>query len=1654
MTAPSAEFAAQVEGAVQAERAARIESLGRDATLWLAAAPLWTLSAAKAAQFPAADILDFVKRARDAGWCQTRGSLRDEGAGELRFWMPNEVRRTVLGSMIRQRGGNPVIDDSLAVAFRVAGLSDETGSARRSHIDLPRALRDWAGLLWDGSGLLHEQDMAQALVDWTRGAVEDGDLSGAQDLVSAGEALAALLGGITELAVDRARRLLSLGTRRRQDGRALTRYLDRPELSGAVDRLLRPETEQWALHLRGVGGVGKTMLIRYLASGRYAADRDRPAIPIARVDFDHMNPDYPVRKPVQLLLELADELALHTAAVYRADRALNAFRSAAAEVHESLSDDREEHPEPMRNPLVLDAIDAFAAVLGQFPEVLLILDTCEELAKADAGDPTAPAVRNTLAILERIHGQAPSVRVLFAGRRPLPARDYLAKVDVAGFTLEEASRYLTTFSATPLGPGLADAMIRQSPAVDSPGSRVSPFDLALYLAWADEDPGLDPRRVSAGSDAYIEGRIIERLHDPGVLAALPLLATAGRCRVETIAKLTGGTATALGPRLADQEWIDHDGDPPLHVAAKPALASRLRHYFEAPDRAAGFAHVTTELAKALRGQLATAPLGEIDVDELLAALRLSEPAAAVFLWDDLAKRAALAGRWNWLLNVTSRVLGESEEERWPTARALRATVLASYIAASRRASATFNARAAWDEVRASAGDHPDPDAGRVLLVRAALGVLPYAPDYARAWDVIRSGFGSEQDSPTPRIELAAAASDTVYRLLEAGAREQARLVVGERFISAVDGLPGATSARVRAWVFVALGRLQAARGDRAGAVDRLGLAEFHAMTAAGLASDAATEPGIEAGLADWIPPSDLLARVRLERGLIGPPDGEDLAVWEPYAADKIATVDGERLASLCVRTRLGHGIIPPSDIERWEEIDRYEQDRVATCSAHDLVPPLFATLADAWLAAGYPQRALDLIERRRTAALDTRGDDATIRHADAATVKIARRLRLDHQQALLMRLSRDNDPSRLELMYSARRATMVVYGGRPDWITGVSGPGGWHTWWQYQTVNEPVPVADWPAESTDTDLAADIELDIEEMRLLEHPDYESVRDAVAYWISRPRPSLVRSADPYRDVRAGLRRATLAGDDVHECPPEVPPRLFAEIAFDEAELLALRLPQHAARMFGYAYVAYGTSQDLIGQVLASASRFAITDNPPDLAITQAGLDDLTASQPDVGAAFSAPAEQAGPWRYWAEFLQRLNTDEDRRASVVSKVVVAERIAGWLLRAFIICAELVGVVLACWAVPAIVTIGLPSLVGLLLAAVVLTGTWRLRSVLRVADGRGVGVFGPPTVGFTALVSAAPADRRRVQLWAHVRELPFTPKRRWARLALMTLVAMLAAPFRRNARKGYAGSFRESLSWETDPPAADSAWWSAGSTSGVLSMTTADGARPWERIIVASLGPGATGRIAWYRSGTYPAFGSWWIALIPVSWRSAAARARVALAAPPEWDRPLGGYYAGPTFTLALPYRSPVRIRHAIGRAVTTSAGPRLDISGEQATSSSARELLGTDELTSGSPSLLVLQAEPVPDEAMGELDDLLQKLSLAVDASQECPSCDVLIVPAIPARFAASVAQAIARHADTRRRGDPRALQAKLRQLLGSDVPPAVLDDLVLFRNVVY
>ena len=235
-----------------------------------------------------------------------------------------------------------------------------------------------------------------------------------------------------------------------------------------------------------------------------------------------------------------------------------------------------------------------------------------------------------------------------------------------------------------------------------------------------------------------------------------------------VAELIGADPAALGRRLAEQEWIDADGDPPTHVAARPALARRLRRYFESDQRRIAFAAGNAALASALVTRVGAVPLAEIDVDELIAALRLAAPGEAAGLWDSIAERATEPpGRWGTVLNMTRRILGEWDEEEWPTTPALRAAVVAAHIAASRRDSPAFDAQGPWGTVRGCAWQHPDPGSQQRLLIRAALGGLSYTPDDDSLRATVIRALAQYQQPELPD-ELGAAAVDAWHRLLEAG----------------------------------------------------------------------------------------------------------------------------------------------------------------------------------------------------------------------------------------------------------------------------------------------------------------------------------------------------------------------------------------------------------------------------------------------------------------------------------------------------------------------------------------------------------------------------------------------------------------------------------------------------------------------------------------------------------------------------------------------------------------------------------------------------------------------------------------------------------------------------------------------------------------------
>ncbi|MEE8105910.1 MAG: ATP-binding protein, partial [Planctomycetota bacterium] len=235
-----------------------------------------------------------------------------------------------------------------------------------------------------------------------------------------------------EHAVHRANRRLALIGRQARDRRHLGNFLVRDEQVAALEELVRGESDSWALHLIGAGGVGKTMLLRYL-TGELALP-EHWDLAVARVDFDYLNADYPRLDPGLLLWSFGEELREHD----RTGRVRSMLKKAGHYFdnlrRDLLAPDATPMGDPTTNSWFVAAVQAYIDALRAVERpVVLVLDTCEELAKVRPDGTVPEAVRATFRILEALRGGPetlhglppdpnaglPNLRVLFAGRRPL-----------------------------------------------------------------------------------------------------------------------------------------------------------------------------------------------------------------------------------------------------------------------------------------------------------------------------------------------------------------------------------------------------------------------------------------------------------------------------------------------------------------------------------------------------------------------------------------------------------------------------------------------------------------------------------------------------------------------------------------------------------------------------------------------------------------------------------------------------------------------------------------------------------------------------------------------------------------------------------------------------------------------------------------------------------------------------------------------------------------------------------------------------------------------------------------------------------------------------------------------------------------------------------
>ena len=652
-----------------------------------------------------------------------------------------------------------------------------------------------------------------------------------------------------------------------------------------------------------------------------------------------MSPDFPVRRPGQLLAALSEELASNLDGD-RQQSLLASFHGYVAEINEQLSAE----PPPadpldnLKHPLFERILIAFGDLLASLPQPpLFILDTCEELAKIDPVSAKIPGVEAMFYILERLHDRVRSLRVVLAGRRLLAQggeewtvdqerlsrearrlpdpRGYLGLHVLRGFTEAEVDSYLAAQKITLSAPGRT-ALLAQCPdaggipglaathAVDT-APRYNPFDVALYAGWINDDPDLDLAKLAVtDTDPYVEKRILGRLESDDLRAAMPaftLLRRFDRWALALLFPGAPGRVDALYRLLGEQEWTEYQSDGSGGaLEINRALLPRIVAYFEHPARRSSLEAARVKLGPLLAEALRTTRLEECRIETIDAALRAVPAAEAAALWADFERRIALGSAFSWAVRVAGRLLGDGAAAAAESP--LRVAIQATHTSAITREQPTLNLGPAWEEIDRRALKYPQDARMRALHARAVAGQIASA-----------------------RVTRKTPSSEQIDALIG---------IVGERLFH-----------------------------DDAHKAQVLG--------AYAAAIDAALDTGTNLASAAIVP-------------LFGRQSGE-----------RLHGVDAERWTSAMLLRRLARGLVPDDIVNDAIQHEEYDASRVAVCEAHRSTPPLLVALAHAIAAAGDPTRALALLDARLEAATAAGNDKPTIVAVQRAKLAVMHRYRID-----------------------------------------------------------------------------------------------------------------------------------------------------------------------------------------------------------------------------------------------------------------------------------------------------------------------------------------------------------------------------------------------------------------------------------------------------------------------------------------------------------------------------------------------------------------------------------------------------------------------------------------------------------------------------------
>ncbi|MBI1332725.1 MAG: AAA family ATPase [Armatimonadetes bacterium] len=712
-TSLSLQFKEELEKTYADIRSGLFEVYGPDILHRLLIPPYWTLETL-GTLFPRIDCETFFAQAHYLGL----GKIEKDGQ-----WL--SIDTVGRHEAIRIIGGDAV--QRLAAYLLQDTASKINGAIKASSNpnNIPEVLADWATL-----AQLAPSNVVSRLI------TNSDDESLDDRLIAAASPIAELMGGECAAAVAQLKRRQLRRVVDFRERRALACFLPRAQQIDAVNSLLAPGTREWALHVIGHGGFGKTMLVRHVVT-ELAPARGYAA---ARIDFDLLSPDFPVIEPGQLLLALARDLQDRYGLV-STDSSYSrvAYESASTQEisgleHWDVSPRGRE--EATKDPLGFVRSDQFRRLLYAFQDfleslqmpVLLVLDTCEELARLRLGAEKLPQVEAMLAILEAVQRMVPSVRVLFAGRRYLAqggarwtantpdrkalpeVRPYLCLHEVKPFDQVEAMNYL--FDKRHLDKfkvGKNSAICKRLLEVcrDPKTNGYNPFDLNLYTSWLTDDPKAAAQILDRSDiDPYVNTRILGRIDDPDVkkaVYALIVLGQANRAFLIGSLALPEARAHVVEAELVNLEWVDTSPEAGT-LSISPRLATRLKHYFRqfmVTERN----QTERRLRSHLQSLMDDDGFQDADKFTIGAAAQLLEAPTFGRLWDQLCEQFTREGNREGLQNIAAYLLDDDGGTPLvgPHHRC-RSGVLADYAAVIDPSSPEYES--AWTEVHDLADKYP------------------------------------------------------------------------------------------------------------------------------------------------------------------------------------------------------------------------------------------------------------------------------------------------------------------------------------------------------------------------------------------------------------------------------------------------------------------------------------------------------------------------------------------------------------------------------------------------------------------------------------------------------------------------------------------------------------------------------------------------------------------------------------------------------------------------------------------------------------------------------------------------------------------------------------------------------------------------------------